>query len=109
MIINVVPPPASLDHPQFTEHARHRMRELGVSAEQVRETVRHPQIVIAGGRNHAGGRSEYFGPQIVVVMTPDHFAIITVKLRCEIPYVHGLHRLGNLPVAGTADHKEKVS
>lgn len=86
----------------YTWHATERMRTLQVDRSEVEEVVRNWQHTWPGRTGPNGTSRHYVGFEIIVLLGGDGRTVITVKLRTEVPYIHGVHSNHDRPAPLTA-------
>lgn len=102
MIINVVPltrVQTESAAPHLTWHARQRMTTLGFTSQDVLSTVVNPEWTRPNGHQHPQNCVVCVGPELLVVWDPRTREVLTVMLRSDERYEHGIHSRGDLPVA----------
>ncbi len=83
----------------LSRHAQDRMATLLIPEYEVRGALGNPLSVFPGGPLHPPGRMTVVGRHILVVLAGD--TVVTVKLRSDVPYVHGVHDRLNYPLPTT--------
>ena len=100
MIINVIPKalPAAMN-PQLTWHARKRMHSLGFTIRDVANAITEPRWTRPNGPGHPADCMVSVGQDLLVVWNPRTREVLTVLLRTDEPYEHGVHHRLQLPTA----------
>lgn len=75
----------------YTWHATERMRTLQISRAEVSSVVNQPDFTWPGDHTRQGPTTHYTGKHILVLLGSDGCTVITVKLRTDTPYLHGIH------------------